>query len=135
MRNSEWDFRYFLGFVLNIRILSLNIVPYLFFRMEVNPFSRPRDFDALKSERARLESFSQPPGWPIPFIRPEECAHAGFFFLQDGDKVNYYAMLGILMLQLIKVCSCVFIYISIYFLFPGPVRILPWSSWRMGARG
>lgn len=59
--------------------------------MEVNPFSRPRDFDALKSELARLESFSQPPGWPIPFIRPEECAHAGFFFLQDGDKVSYLA--------------------------------------------
>ncbi|ODN01677.1 Death-associated inhibitor of apoptosis 2 [Orchesella cincta] len=53
-----------------------------------NPFSRPRDFDALKSERARLDSFSQPPGWPIPFIRPEDCAQAGFFFLQDGDKVQ-----------------------------------------------
>lgn len=59
-------------------------------RMEVNPFSSPRDFTALKSERERLESFSRPPGWPIPFIRPEDCARAGFFFLQDGDKVNIY---------------------------------------------
>jgi len=58
-------------------------------RMETgSPYNRSsRDFELLKSERARLETFSLPPGWPVTFITAEDCAKSGFFFLQDGDKV------------------------------------------------
>jgi len=52
-------------------------------------YIRPaRDFERLKSERERLSTFSQAPGWPVSFISAEDCARAGFFFLQDGDKVQ-----------------------------------------------
>ena len=39
-----------------------------------------------RSEAARLESFHS---WPIPFIvAPERLARAGFFYLQQGDRVG-----------------------------------------------
>ncbi len=61
-------------------------------RMEPSSFRPSRDFERLKREEARLESFSFPPGWSLPFVTPEDCARAGFFFLQDGDKVNINVM-------------------------------------------
>lgn len=60
-----------------------------FRRLEGHPFRRSsRDFELLKTEQARLESFSLEPPWSLGFITPEKLAQAGFFYLQDGDKVN-----------------------------------------------
>ena len=39
----------------------------------------------MKSERERFLSFQ---GWPISFIAPRDCAHAGFFYSGDRDKVG-----------------------------------------------
>jgi len=60
--------------------------------MAVYPRQGRGDFGALKFERNRLETFSLPPGWPVDFIQPEDCAKAGFFFLQDGDKVRNFSL-------------------------------------------
>ncbi|OXA38549.1 baculoviral IAP repeat-containing protein 7 [Folsomia candida] len=59
-------------------------------RMDSTPslFRSSRDFENLKTERGRLATFSLPPGWPVTFIRPQDCAKTGFFYLEDGDKVQ-----------------------------------------------
>ncbi|XP_021948642.1 baculoviral IAP repeat-containing protein 7 isoform X2 [Folsomia candida] len=54
----------------------------------ISSFRSTRDFENLKTERGRLDTFSLPPVWPVTFITPEDCAKAGFFYLQDGDKVQ-----------------------------------------------
>lgn len=42
------------------------------------------------SEAARLESFAN---WPIPFIvTPERLAKAGFYYVQQGDKVGQFRL-------------------------------------------
>jgi hypothetical protein len=56
--------------------------------MDHHLFRSPRDFESLKTEQVRLDTFSLQPDWPVTFITPEDCAKAGFFYLQDGDKVN-----------------------------------------------
>jgi len=55
-----------------------------------NPYTRTEfDFNLLKSEQARLDTFHcSTCRWPLTFISPEDCAKAGFFFLKDGDKVQ-----------------------------------------------
>lgn len=55
-----------------------------------SPYIRPVFiFDNMKSEQQRLNTFTgQAPQWPVSFIKPEDCAKAGFFFLRDGDKVQ-----------------------------------------------
>jgi len=55
-----------------------------------SPYTRPVfNFDNMKAEQRRLNTFTgQLPHWPVSFIKPEDCAKAGFFFLRDGDKVQ-----------------------------------------------
>lgn len=54
-----------------------------------------------RSEAARLESFRP---WPISFIvAPERLARAGFFYLQQGDKVGSLTVTALLQ-QLVALC-------------------------------
>ena len=41
-------------------------------------------FQEMKSEQNRLDSFTD---WTVTFIKPEDCAKTGFFFINDKDKV------------------------------------------------
>ena len=45
------------------------------------------NYELMKSEQERLNTFFGIPSWPVSFISPVDCAHAGFFFLQESDKV------------------------------------------------
>lgn len=44
-------------------------------------------FEKMKSESERLASFR---GWPVSFIDPKDCAHAGFFYKGSSDLVRTF---------------------------------------------
>lgn len=50
---------------------------------------------SMRSERKRLDSFSNPRRWPVDFIDARELARAGFFYLQNSDRVQCPFCLGI----------------------------------------
>uniref|UniRef100_A0A646QCJ6 Inhibitor of apoptosis 2 n=1 Tax=Hemiscolopendra marginata TaxID=943146 RepID=A0A646QCJ6_9MYRI len=49
-------------------------------------------FAVLRNESERLKTFK---GWPLPFVRVEDLAKAGFFYLKDGDKVQCFFCKGV----------------------------------------
>ncbi|CAL8136173.1 unnamed protein product [Orchesella dallaii] len=54
------------------------------------------DFNMFKSEHARFETFSRTREWPKPFIKPDDCAKVGFFYLEYGDHVQCAFCRGVL---------------------------------------
>lgn len=92
----------------------------------ISSFRSTRDFENLKTERGRLDTFSLPPVWPVTFITPEDCAKAGFFYLQDGDKVSMKFFFYNLYIPSGKYVNNVIII--------GTMRILSWCRWRVGGR-
>jgi len=51
------------------------------------------DFDSLKCEKTRLQTFS---GWPLDWPSPKDLAKAGLFYLKKGDRTQCAFCRGVL---------------------------------------